>query len=121
MHETKRDMNYAKQYGTDPFYESRRWKKLRGSILKRDGYIDQIEKRYGRMKEATIVHHVFPREFFPSFELERWNLISVSMATHNRLHDRNSKKLTREGVLLAERVWRKQFGFASTPPLQKML
>lgn len=93
---------------TDRFYLSHRWQALRKSILRRDGYIDQVEKRYGKIKEGNLVHHIFPREDFPQYQYEPWNLITVSQATHNTLHDRNTNKLTQEGLNLLVRTARKQ-------------
>ena len=53
--------------------------------------------RYGKRIEAQVVHHIFPREFFPQYTYEAWNLISVSQKTHNELHVRDSHKLTAKG------------------------
>ena len=89
------------------FYVSEKWKRKRLAILKRDGYIDQIEKRYGKTKEATIVHHIFPLAEYPEYRMSDWNLISVSMGTHNRLHDRETDELTDMGVELLIRTARK--------------
>lgn len=83
-----------------------RWTHLRAYILKRDKYLDQVALRYGKRIEANTVHHVFPRELFPQFTYEAWNLISVSHKTHNRLHVRDSHKLTAEGFELLVRVAR---------------
>lgn len=85
-----------------------RWTKLREYILRRDRYLDQIALRYGKRIEANTVHHIFPREFYPQYTYEAWNLISVSHKTHNRLHDRDSHKLTKEGFDLLVRVARQQ-------------
>lgn len=90
------------------FYTSDKWRRKRKRILRRDGYMDQIEKRYGRMVEATIVHHIFPLEDFPEYAYADWNLISVSLATHNRMHDRDTNVLTVEGLDLLRRTARKQ-------------
>ena len=58
----------------DPFYQSARWKRLREAILRRDGYRCQIAKRTKLIPvEATIVHHIFPREIFPEYQWEPWN------------------------------------------------
>ena len=84
-----------------------RWTHLREYILRRDRYLDQVALRYGKRIEANTVHHVFPRELFPQFTYEAWNLISVSHKTHNRLHVRDSHKLTEEGWNLLVRVARK--------------
>lgn len=84
-----------------------RWTHLRAYILKRDRYLDQVALRYGKRIEANIVHHVFPRELFPQYTYEAWNLISVSNKTHNELHVRDSHKLTAKGWELLVRTARK--------------
>lgn len=90
------------------FYTSKKWLRKREHILRRDKYIDQILKRYGKMREGNIVHHIFPRDQFPEYEFCDWNLITVSLATHNTLHDRNTNALTDEGMRLLIRTARKQ-------------
>ena len=89
-------------------FNSKRWERLRRYVLTRDEYIDQVQKRYGKRLQASTVHHIFPREYFPEFTFEEWNLISVSNATHNKLHDRDTHKLTAEGWQLLVRTARKQ-------------
>ena len=89
------------------FYDSAAWKIRRATALRRDGYLDQIELRYGRHVEAETVHHIFPLDTFPEYRLAVWNLISVSKATHNRLHERNGRALSAEGLELARRTARK--------------
>lgn len=96
-------------------YGSQKWKRKRKHILQLDGYIDQIAKRYGKHKEATIVHHIYPADEYPEYALCDWNLISVSMATHNKLEDRHSGELTEMGKELQRRTqigkdWRKRNG-----------
>ena len=76
-------------------------------MLRRDGYMCQLSKRYGKMREATTVHHIFPRDEYPQYELEAWNLISVSTEMHNRLHDRVTNQLTAEGIDLLKRTARR--------------
>lgn len=68
-------------------YKERRWLKVRESALRRDKYIDQIQKRYGIFKSADMVHHIFPVADFPEYQYELWNLISITQQTHNELHD----------------------------------
>ena len=85
-----------------------RWKKLREFVLRRDKYLDQIDLRFGKRTEANTVHHIFPRELFPQFTYQAWNLISVSHATHNKLHVRDSHKLTAQGFELLQRTARRQ-------------
>lgn len=88
-------------------YKNRRWQRLRASVLKRDGYQCQLSKRYGKTVPAEMVHHVFPLREFPEYRWEPWNLISLSQAMHNTLHDRNTDALTQEGVDLLRRTARK--------------
>lgn len=88
-------------------YNTAKWKRKRAAILRRDGYKDKVVARYGKTVEATIVHHIFPLDEYPEYRLTDWNLISVSMATHNRLHDRETDELTELGVELLRRTARK--------------
>ena len=94
-------------------YGSQKWKKKREKVLRMDGYICQIAKRYGRTEEAKIVHHIYPAEEYPEYSWCDWNLISVSMATHNRLENRQTGELTEEGERLQQMIrpgedWRKR-------------
>lgn len=70
----------------DKFYESARWKRKRAAILARDGYMCQRCKKYGRMRPATIVHHIKELEDFPELAWVNSNLESVCLACHNALH-----------------------------------
>lgn len=90
----------------DPFYDSKKWKSLRGSVLRRDGYKCQYFARYGKMKPANTVHHVFPRREFPEYEWQRWNLISLSNEAHDMMHYRNTNELTDVGKDVLRRVAR---------------
>ena len=92
----------------DSFYKSARWQRLRAMVLRRDGYQCQVTKRYGRRAEATTVHHVFPREEFPDYQWEPWNLISLAGDVHDEMHDRQSGALTAKGVELLKRVARRE-------------
>lgn len=90
----------------DPFYKTAKWKHKRALILSRDGYQDQIAKRYGKMLQADTVHHIFPREDFPEYEWCSWNMISLNHVTHNMLHDRMTDQLTDAGKDLMRRTAR---------------
>ena len=91
-----------------PFYKSTAWKKLQPKILKRDGYMCQESKRYGRMVPAQTVHHIFPLEDYPEYALARWNLISLSWDEHNQMHDRITGRLTAKGMALLKRTAKAQ-------------
>lgn len=88
------------------WYQSNKWIKLRSVIMRRDGYLCQLSKRYGQHKQAEVVHHIFPREEFPEYQYARWNLISLTRTQHNRLHDRNTNELTAAGIDLLRRTAR---------------
>ena len=88
-------------------YGSQRWKDKRARILRRDKYLCQISKRYGKLVPANLVHHIFPAEDFPEYEWCDWNLISISLAEHNKLHDRDCNDLTPAGKELLLRTARK--------------
>lgn len=90
------------------FYKTNRWLKLRRAVLARDGYRCQIARRYGKNIPANTVHHIFPRDAYPQYQWESWNLISVSKEMHNELHDRVTNELTEKGRELLERTARKK-------------
>lgn len=85
-------------------YYGTKWKKKRKHILRLDGYVDQIEKRYGRTKEGTVVHHIYPADEYPEYAWCDWNLISVSLATHNKLENRQTGELLPLGIELQRRT-----------------
>lgn len=90
------------------FYKTKRWDRLRRAILARDGYQCQVSRRYGKHVPARVVHHIFPREDYPQYQWEEWNLISVSDKVHNELHDRTTNELTDKGRELLWRTARKK-------------
>lgn len=89
-------------------YHEPRWERLRKSALRRDKYMDQYLLRYGKMKNAEIVHHIFPVKEFPEYQYEIWNLISVTRSTHNLFHDRVTDELTEQGQEVLRRLCRKR-------------
>lgn len=82
---------------TKDFYKSTKWKRKRNNILKRDDYMCQESKRYGKTVSATTVHHIYPLEYYPELALVDWNLISLSNIKHNSMHDRDTHELTELG------------------------
>lgn len=94
-------------------YYGSRWKKKRKRILGLDGYICQIGKMFGKIEEANTVHHIYPADEYPEYAWCDWNLISVSLAGHNRLENRQTRELTELGRWLMEKTipgedWRKK-------------
>lgn len=96
-------------------YQSAKWKKKRLHILRRDGYLCQIAKRYGKTEEAKVVHHIYPADEYPQWQWADWNLISVSQTAHNQLENRKTGELTELGMRLQRKTkpgvdWRKKNG-----------
>ena len=94
--------------GGNPFYHSAEWDRMKKRVLRRDGYMDVWLKRYGRMVPAEIVHHVFLLEERPDLRLDPHNLVSVSKATHNKLHNPDGS-LSDDGIAL-QRLIAKKYG-----------
>ncbi len=67
-------------------YKSRRWKKKRIKILRRDGFLCQECKRYGKRVEAVTVHHIKHASEYPELAYKDDNLVSLCSACHNRMH-----------------------------------
>ena len=51
-----------------------------------------------------MVHHIYPADEYPEYAWCDWNLISVSLATHNKLENRKTGELTKEGIALQRRT-----------------
>lgn len=96
------------------FYDSGAWKMLRGRIMRRDGYMCQMSKRYGKIKPAKVVHHIFPLEYYPEYRTQQWNLISLSVEWHEKMHNRDGHLLSIEGWRLLEKT-AKAKGITLTP------
>src|SRR5690606_3322743 len=89
-------------------YKSNKWIKKRAKILRRDEYLCQESKRYGKSVQADTVHHIYPVELYPELAFVDWNLLSLSHRQHNAMHIRDSHELTDKGLYWQERV-RPQF------------
>ena len=87
-------------------YNGNRWRRLAALAMRRDGYRCQIAARYGRSAQAEVVHHIYPVDEYPEYAYCLWNLISLSRAAHNKLHDRKTGELTEEGRALMRRTKR---------------
>ena len=85
-------------------YKCKRWRDLAARAMRRDGYKCQLSARYGRSVEADMVHHIYPVDQYPEYGYCLWNLISLSNAEHNKLHDRDTGELTAAGVALMRRT-----------------
>ena len=83
--------------GFDYSSSNTRWQRLRQRALRRDGYKCQEAARYGRVEEATHVHHIWPAEDYPEYAWCPWNLVSLTQEKHEAMHDRLTGKLTALG------------------------
>ena len=100
------------------FYKTRKWKRKRQVILRRDDYQCKESSRYGKTEPATTVHHIYPIEKFPELALVDWNLISLTDKMHNAMHDRLTNELTELGKQWQERR-KREFENFYTPPSYK--
>lgn len=89
-------------------YDAARWHRLRDRVMRRDNYQCQLSKRYGKIKPAELVHHIFPVADYPEYAYCSWNLISLSRDMHNKLHNRMTDELTNMGKDLLRQTARKQ-------------
>lgn len=94
-------------------YKGKRWLKIREEALRRDGYICQESKRYGKSVAAEVVHHIYPVEKYPALTYKLWNLVSLSKDKHNAMHDRETHKITALGKEY-QRRHRREFEEAMT-------
>lgn len=90
----KKDKNRRKmtREETEAFYNSPRWRRKQKAILRRDHYQCQLCKRYGRISEASIVHHKLELAEYPELAMDDDNLVSVCRKCHNKLHDEKGAK-----------------------------
>jgi hypothetical protein len=84
----------------DPFYKTARWEHVRDIALRRDGYKCKYCEISGKIVQAQCVHHIFPREDFPEYRYELWNMISLCNRCHNEMHDHFGDRLSTRGLNL---------------------
>lgn len=70
----------------DSFYKSPAWRRKREAVLRRDGYMCRMCKRYGKRVPAVTVHHIVHLDEDPTLGLKDSNLISLCGACHNKMH-----------------------------------
>ena len=87
------------KYSTNPFYKTAKWERLRNTALRRDAYMCQACKDWGRMVQADCVHHIFPRDAYPAYRHELWNLMSLCNKCHNEMHNKYSGGLSKRGMI----------------------
>jgi 5-methylcytosine-specific restriction enzyme A len=95
---------------TNPFYNSKRWRRKREVILKRDEYKCRECRRYGKTTPAKIVHHIYSLEDYPQYRLKSENLISLCNECHEKMYDRFNKVMKEKGIQWMERMKDKVIG-----------
>ncbi|QOR34433.1 HNH endonuclease [Clostridium sp. 'deep sea'] len=85
-------------------YKSKKWKKKRAQVLRRDNYLCRECRRYGKSVTATTVHHCVPIEEDNSLKLNSHNLISLCSKCHDKMHDRTNNQLTYIGLYWKNKV-----------------
>ena len=84
----------------DNFYKTKRWELLRQSVLRRDKYMCQWCKDQGKLVQAVDVHHIFPRDQYPQYQWQPWNLKSLCRDCHNEMHNHYNGQLSQKGMNL---------------------
>lgn len=72
-------------------YNGKKWKHKRECILRRDGYLCQKCRKYGRIVEAQTVHHIKHVDKYPELAYEDNNLVSLCNKCHNKEHPEKAK------------------------------
>lgn len=93
------------------FYRTYAWKKVRREVL--DYYKHECQEclRRGRITTATLVHHDFPLEDYPSLGLEMFtpegapNLLPLCFACHERIETARGNRGPQEVKPLTEEWW----------------
>ena len=88
-------------------YNKKWWCAIRSAVLRRDEYICQECKRFGKNAEACVVHHVLPAVQcvgkYEALKRDSRNLISLCKKCHEKMHIRNSGELSSAGKNLLRR------------------
>ena len=90
--------------GFDYSRANKRWQAVRMLALRRDKFRCRDSARYGKVVDAETVHHIWPAEDYPEYAWSAWNLVSLTKAKHEAMHDRLTGKLTPLGESWRRRV-----------------
>ena len=84
--------------GFDYSSSNKRWQAVRMLALRRDKFRCRDSARYGKVVQATTVHHIWPAEDYPEYAYCLWNCLSLSKSAHDAMHDRKTGRLTALGM-----------------------
>lgn len=73
-------------------YNSKKWKRKAAHIMRRDGYMCVLCKRYGKMRPAQVVHHIQHVDEYPKLAYIDSNLESLCVACHAKMHPEKGRK-----------------------------
>ena len=73
-------------------HKSKRWREKRKQILKRDNYLCQECKKYGRRVDGEVVHHIIHVDEAPELAFVDDNLVTLCSKCHNKLHPEKGGK-----------------------------
>lgn len=85
-------------------YDTPKWKKKRHRINRDSGYMCELCLRKGIRASAEAVHHIVPLECSDTLKLKDYNLISLCWQCHEKMHKRQSHKLTDAGIELVKEL-----------------
>ena len=88
----------------DKFYKSNKWVALRNTALIRDKYMCQCCKANNRYTNASCVHHIFPKDSYPQYSYELWNLMSLCDKCHDEMHNHYTGELSKKGMLFLRSI-----------------
>lgn len=109
------DRYYGKANDYEGFYLTKKWKMKRKAILKRDEYKCRECSRFGKVEEATTVHHVHPLKIRPELKLDERNLISLCEGCHEKMHNKFNEELSKLGKEWVSRI-NKKYSELNIPP-----
>ena len=92
----QRDKNKAK------FYKSRAWRLFAESVKARANGLDEYLLSKGQVVKGSIAHHIQTIEDRPDLKMSLENLVYVSGATHNMIHNEYDKSAESKGKMQAE-------------------
>ena len=70
----------------NPAYNKQRHRKWSDEVLRRDKYLCQDCKRYGRMIAAEVAHHIKPIAEQPDLAYQLSNGVALCRKCHNKRH-----------------------------------
>lgn len=85
-------------------YDTQKWKRKRKRISRESGYLCELCLRKGIRASAEAVHHIVPLKCSDTLKLKDYNLISLCWQCHEKLHKRQSHKLTDAGIELVKEL-----------------